>query len=374
MLSAAHPHADVRIVAKQGAALAAAGHAVTHLAPGMPPSPASHGVSLSGHAGGRGWRARVLGIPRLARDAAALRPEVIHAHEPDAWLAALLAARRCGAKVVLDVHEHYPSRLDARLPRVLRPLARGALTLACRAIASRADAVVVAKDGLEAALGRCVPVRNYAADPGIPPRRHRPGPLRLLHLGALGAARGAFAMLDLLAACAAARLVLVGRFTDGSKPAFDARAAALGVADRIETHGWLPREDALRVAVGCDVALILFQPGEENHRLALPHKLFDAMWLGLPVIVPAFAEQVAAIVRDAGCGIAVETGDVARIAAAVAQLTDPATRIALGANGRAAAATRYGWATEAARLLSLYDRLSLSSPRRPAGAAASGGG
>jgi glycosyltransferase involved in cell wall biosynthesis len=375
MLSAAHPHADVRIVAKQGAALAAAGHEVIHLAPGSPPAPASHGVALRGHAGGRGWRARLLGIRRLAREAAALQPAVIHAHEPDAWIAALLAARRCGARAVLDVHEHYPSRLDARLPRALRPVARAGLTLVCRAIASRADAVVVAKDGLDDAFGaRCVPVRNYAADPGIAPRAHAPGPLRLLHLGALGAARGAFAMLDALAACAEARLVLVGRFTDGSEPAFDARAAALGLADRVEKHGWLPREAALRIAADCDIALVLFQRGEENHRLALPHKLFEAMWLGLPVIVPAFAEQVAAIVRDSRCGLAVDSGDPARIAAAVAALADPATRAALGANGRAAAATRYAWEGEAARLVALYERLSPSTPRRPAGAAASGGG
>ncbi len=389
MLSAAHPHDDVRIVVKEGAALAAAGHRVTHLAPGTPVAEVLHGVALQGHGGGRGWRARLRGIPALAREAAALRPAVIHAHEPDAWAAALLAAWRCGARVVLDVHEHYPSRLDARLPRALRPLGRAAVTLACRAMARAADAVVVAKDGLDAAFGsaRCIKVRNYAADPGLPPRRHRAGPLRLLHLGALGAARGALTMLDVLAAQPDATLVLVGRFTDASEPAFLARAAALGVAGRIERHGWLPREAALRLAAGCDIALVLFQPGAENHRLALPHKLFEAMLLGLPVIVPAFAEEVAAAVRWADCGIALDTGDAAAVAAAVARLADPALRDAMGARGRAAALTRFGWGAEAARLVGLYARLlpaavsaapasppaRPSSLRRPAGAAASDG-
>jgi glycosyltransferase involved in cell wall biosynthesis len=79
-------------------------------------------------------------------------------------------------------------------------------------------------------------------------------------------------------------------------------------------------------------------------------------------------------VRDSRCGLAVDSGDPARIAAAVAALADPATRAALGANGRAAAATRYAWEGEAARLVALYERLSPSTPRRPAGAAASGGG
>jgi glycosyltransferase involved in cell wall biosynthesis len=366
MLSAAHPLDDVRIVAKEGAALAAAGHRVIHLAPGAPGPAILHGVELRGHGGGRGWRARVAGIPALARAAAALRPAVIHAHEPDSWLAARIAAWRCGARVVLDVHEHYPSRLDPRLPRALRPLGRLALTLACRVLAAGADAVVVAKDGLDGAFGgraRCTPVRNYAADPGITPRVHAPGPLRLLHLGAFGAARGAFTVLDALAMLpAGTRLVLVGRFTDGSEPAFDARARALGVADRIERHGWLEREAALRVAAGGDIGLVLFQPGVENHRLALPHKLFDAMLCGLPVIVPGFAEEVSSVVAEAGCGIACDTADPAQVAAAIAALADPAFRAAAGARGRRAALTRFGWGAEAARLVALYGRL-LAMPR-----------
>ncbi len=362
MLSAAHPPEDVRIVAKQGAALAAAGFRVAHLAPGVPEQPVLHGVALHGHAlTARGWRARVAAIPALARAAAAMRPAVIQAHEPDSWLAALLAARRCGARVVLDVHEHDPSRRDPLLPQELRPLGRAALALACRLLAARADAVVLAKDGLAQDFGgeaRCTPVRNYAGDPGVAPRRHAPGPLRLLHLGALGAARGAFTMLDALALLPAeTRLVLVGRFTDGSEAAFDARAQALGLASRIEKQGWLPQPEALRAAAGCDVALVLFQPGIENHRLALPHKLFDSMLLGLPVIVPDFASQVAAVVQEAGCGLMLDTADPARVAESLRRLEDPSLRAAMGAQGRAAALTRFGWAEEAARLVALHRRL-----------------
>jgi glycosyltransferase involved in cell wall biosynthesis len=362
MLSAAHPPEDVRIVVKEGAALAVAGFTVAHLAPGAPARPALHGVALHGHAPrGRGWRGRLLGIPALAREAAALKPAVIHAHEPDSWLAALLAARRCGARVVLDVHEHYPSRLDPRLPCALRPLGRVALAALCRLLAARADAVVLAKDGLEQDFGgaaQCTAVRNYGADPGIAPHAHRAGPLRLLHLGALGESRGAFTMLDALALLPTeTRLVLVGRFTDGSEAAFDSRARTLSLAGRIEKHGWLPHRQALDCAAGCDVALVLFQPGVENHRLALPHKLFDAMVLGLPVIVPDFAEQVARVVAEAGCGLALDTADPSRVAEGLRTLSDPALRATMGARGRAAALTRFGWEGEAARLVALYRRL-----------------
>ena len=102
---------------------------------------------------------------------------------------------------------------------------------------------------------------------------------------------------------------------------------------------------------------MLFQPGEENHRLAPPHKLFDCMLAGLPVVAPAFADEVAAVVREAGCGLLVDSADPGAIAAAVASLADPSRRAAMGEAGRRAALGRFGWAGEAARLVELYRRL-----------------
>ena len=354
MLSAAHPPGDTRVVRKEGAALAAAGWRVVHLCPGADRARIA-GVEIVPHR-----HRRLRGLWALARDAAALRPAVIHASEPDAWLAALLAGWRCGARVVLDVHEHYPSRLDARLPAVLRPLARTAIGLACRAMGLAADAVVVAKDGLDGAFrgARIVAARNYAPAPVAAPRAHRPGPLVLGHLGAVTRARGWPCMLDALARCAPdTRLLLIGRFTDGSEDEFHARAAALGLSGRITVTGWLPQEEALQRLRGCDLALVLFQRGEENHRLALPHKLFDAMAAGLPVIAPDFAEEVAAVVRRAGCGVLLDSGDPAAVAGAVAALAAPARRAALGEAGWRAAREDYAWEAEAARLVALYRSL-----------------
>jgi glycosyltransferase involved in cell wall biosynthesis len=364
LLSAAHPPADTRVVRKEGAALAAAGFRVVHLCPGGADAPRQiDGVAIIPHR-----HRRLRGLLALARDAAALRPAAIHASEPDAWLAALLAARRCGARVVLDVHEHYPSRLDARLPAWLRPAARFAIARACGWMGRRADAVVVAKDGLDAPFGgaHIVAVRNYAPAPQSPPRAHDDGPLTLVHLGALGRARGWPQMLDALALCPpATRLLLVGRFTDGSEDEFVARATALGVAQRVERTGWLPQDAALARLRSADIALVLFQRGEENHRLALPHKLFDAMAAGLPVIAPVFAEEVAAVVRDAGCGLLVETGDARAIAAAVAALAEPARRQAMGEAGWRATRGRFAWEGEAARLVGLHRALA-APPGAPA--------
>lgn len=373
LLSAAHPPADIRVVLKEGACLAESGYAVMHLCPapasGVAPALVA-GVAISTFPARRGGWRRVFGIPRLAVLAARQRAEVIHASEPDAWAAALLAGWWSGARVILDVHEHYPSRLDAKAPALLRPVLRRLLHGACWAMGRAADAVVVAKDGLGAPFGgeaRVVKVRNYALG-AVLPRTHVPGPVMLLHLGALSRARGAMQMLEALALCPpGTRLCLIGRFTDDSGRDFWARAAALGLAVRITALGWLPHEAALEAAARCDIALILFQPGAENHRLALPHKLFDAMLAGLPVIAPAEAKEVAAVIEDAACGALVDAADPAAIAAEVARLADPVRRSALGQSGRRAALARFAWEGEAARLVALYARLTGFMPRPMAG-------
>jgi hypothetical protein len=233
-----------------------------------------------------------------------------------------------------------------------------------------ADAVVVAKDGLGAPFGgeeRVVKVRNYALG-AVLPRAHVPGPLTLVHLGALSCARGAMQMLEALALCPPeTRLCLIGRFTDDGEQGFWARAAALGLRARITALGWLPHEAALEAAARCDIALILFQPGAENHRLALPHKLFDAMLAGLPVIAPVEAKEVAAVIEDAACGALVDAADPAAIAAEVARMADPVRRAILGQAGREAALAHFSWAGEAQRLVALYGRLTGFMPRPMAG-------
>lgn len=355
LLSAAHPSDDMRVVRKQGESLAAAGWLVTHLSPepARPIGPVAVEAVPRGPRWRR-WRA-------LHARAVALRPRVIHASEPDAWVVAWLAARRTGARLVLDVHEHYPSRLDARLPAWLRPLAQGAIRRVMRGLGRRADAVVLAKDGLAADFpgARCIPVRNHALVPeNLPRRRHGPGPVTLLHLGAIGIARGWPVLLEALALCPAeTRLLIIGRFTDGSETAFHRAAAERGLSGRITCTGWLPAETALARAAMADINLILFQPGEENHRLALPHKLFDGMALGLPVIAPRFATGVAGIVEGSGCGLLVDVTEAGAIADAVARLGDAGLRDTLGAAGWHAARGAWGWPAEAKRLVSLYREL-----------------
>src|SRR4051794_30123427 len=80
LLSAAHPPDDIRVVRKEGAALAAAGWRVRHLAPHRPGTPARvEGVEIEALSRRPGWRGRLRALPGLARRAAASGAAVIHA-------------------------------------------------------------------------------------------------------------------------------------------------------------------------------------------------------------------------------------------------------------------------------------------------------
>jgi glycosyltransferase involved in cell wall biosynthesis len=128
-----------------------------------------------------------------------------------------------------------------------------------------------------------------------------------------------------------------------------------------------PEAEALARAAGAHVALVLFAPGPANHEAALPHKLFEAMALGLPVVVAETCRPAAVLVRRTGCGLVVDAADPASVAAALEALAaDPRLRAHLGAAGRRALTADYAWEDDAARLASLHRRLARPREEAPA--------
>lgn len=365
-LSSTHPADDRRVVLLEAASLAEGGFAVLHLCPEGRTPPASVPTRTVRRRAGLAGRLAVL--PRLFAGAIRARPDAIHASEPDSWAVALLAKAVTGCAVVFDAHEDYtdPHRL-ARLPGVLRRPAAAAIRLAFRLLARRTDAVVLATPVLEerfpAPPGRprrvlvrnLIPRAEAAALPRAAPAA--PGPLRLVALGAMGRARGWPVALEALARAAdrSIRLEVIGPFTDGSADAFAAEAARLGLSDRATATGRLPRAEALARAAEAHAALVLFAPGPANHEAALPHKLFEAMALGLPVVVAAVCRPAAALVRRTGSGLVVDSADPDAVAAAFDALAaDPACRARMGEAGRRALAADYAWEQDAARLAALH--------------------
>ena len=151
---------------------------------------------------------------------------------------------------------------------------------------------------------------------------------------------------------------IVGTFVDDSQADFERRVVELGLAERVRVEAWLPFEQAYQRVLGADIGLILFLPGQKNHNLALPHKMFDYMLAGLPVIAPNFAHEVVEIIKEADCGILIDSSNPDEIAQALDRLTmDPQERQRLGRNGRRAVLEKYNWEAEFQKLLKMYTTL-----------------
>jgi glycosyltransferase involved in cell wall biosynthesis len=371
-------------VRREAAALAAAGHSVTvvELDPtaggtldgfarvsATPPAWVRHALPF--HLYRIACLAWLLG--RLLR----LRPEAVHAHDAAMLLPGLIGARLAGARLVYDSHElatGVPYR-DGGWARFVAGIERLAVP--------RAAAVITVSEGIADRLteryrlrGRPVVVRNVCALPAAAP----PGRLRavvgnaplILHQGAAAPDRGCEVLIRALALVPGAHLVFLG---DEGEPGFTAGlrelVAASGVAERVHFLASEPPERLLASTAEADVGVSLLQDTCENHRLALPNKVFEYLTAGVPVVVSDLPE-LRRLVDEYGIGWAVPPADPEAVAAGL--------RAALAARGDAAlrargenAARGLSWREERRRLLAVYGASSRPAPD-PRAARATGAG
>ena len=380
-LSTVHTARDKRVFEKEAVSLAEAGHEVVHLCPGDEPETVERGVRIVTYRQAHGLVRRALGLVSLYRRARALAADCYHCNEVDSWLVGVAlkagrhrlpasAGRRARPLLVFDVHETFPHDLaEFHAPRPLRPLVVAAVRALFRVLVPFTDKLVLAKrsvavdfpgaDAKQILVQNFVPLRMLARgdDAAAAAVHASSSAVTAVHVGLVSRVRGWPVLLEALASDRAAgvHLTVIGEFNDGSRADFEARVLELGLEDRVRTLGWMAAGDAFREVERADIGLVLFQPGFRSHTDSLPHKLFDYMLAGLPVIVPDFGAEVAGIVRDAGCGRLVDPSDPDAVAAALGALAgDAAERRRMGDHGRRSVIDKYNWEAEAGRLVGMY--------------------
>ena len=372
-LSSMHDPRDKRVFQKEARTLAAAGFEVVHVAPAVDRrSYVDSGVSIETYRRPTGILSRVRASCALLVRAWSVRADFYHCNELDSWLIGSVLGFLKRRRVIFDVHEHYPSRFAGRgLPEWMERLGSDGVRCMYAILSLRTTRIVLAKDSVardfKVGRNKMVVVRNYAslgasvaAGRSVTEGGSHAQSLLAIHLGEMSRARGWPQLLEALAHCQAAdlKVLLLGKFTDGSREECLRRATELGVRQRLAVEDWVPMEEAIALVRRCSIGLVLFQPGFLNHVFALPHKLFEYMLEGLPVVAPDFAEEVSDIVRSAGCGLLVDVSDPVAIAVALDVLSEDASlRAVLGENGRRAVLDRYNWEEEGRTLVSMYEGL-----------------
>ncbi|HXT22711.1 MAG TPA: glycosyltransferase [Thermoanaerobaculia bacterium] len=316
------------------------------------------------------WRGKVgnanlcRGLRRAARDAAAeIGADLVHAHLPTALFpeAAAAAARARRVPLVFTYNN------DQVVPGPLGLLGRLYHRLVLPAVLRRAAAIVVpnaeyprASPYLRSHLDRIVSI-PWAVDlerfrPAPEPRRP---PLIVGYLALLDRLHRYKGLEDLLRGAAAAvrdgaglRLRIGG--TGNALPAHRALAAELGLADRIEWLGFVPKAKLPAFFAGLHLFAL---PSRNLRQEGFGLVALEAMASGRPVLTTPVA-AVAADLQRHEAGIVVPPHSPAAIAEALgAAAAGTLPLAAMGTRARRLAEERYGWESVADAYESLFHRL-----------------
>jgi glycosyltransferase involved in cell wall biosynthesis len=366
-LTVVHKPDDPRIHERECRTLAEAGYAVMYLAPGATRGRDAHGVLLS-PLPQRGRSTRFLDVIEIAQALRALRPQVLHVHDPE-LLTLFPAVRAFIPRLVYDMHEYVPEAVAGKhyIPEKVRPLAAHVAAIAQRSLAALGDGVVVVTGEQLEALGstpqlRCVlpnyprlerfagaePLPDLAADPR----------LKLAYVGSLSRGRGCALMLDVMEQLAAdeAVLYLGGTFASPDMEEETRSRLAAGLDDRVKLLGRVPPAELPRYLAAADVVWIPSVPTAQYAHPTIPTKLLEGMAMGLAALVTDLPGR-GELVRFEDCGLAVEPGVEGHLSGLRRLLADRQALPQMGARGRRAVERRFSWEVVAGDLVDFYDRL-----------------
>jgi glycosyltransferase involved in cell wall biosynthesis len=306
---------------------------------------------------------RIIALGSIALGARAERPDAVHANDIATLIPGYFAARLSGAKLVYDTHEYavgvpYRKAVWAWLAATIE-----------RLLIRRCDAVITVSDGIAERLQdryglerRPTVVRNV---PDLPPPSAGVAPdlrVRLgigeaplvLHQGAVAEGRGGGNLVRAVARMDPAHLLFLG--VDG---AFAERLRDLGrgagLDGRLHFHPPVQLTELLSYTTQADVGVSLLEDTCENHRLALPNKLFEYLAADLPVVVSDLPEM-RRLVTERGVGWVTDPGDPADIARVLEEALGSRKDKALHRRVRDAA-SELNWPHERNRLTELYAKL-----------------
>jgi len=174
----------------------------------------------------------------------------------------------------------------------------------------------------------------------------------------------------------AVKLLLVG---DRNRPYMDRLRRLVettGVDDVVELAGWQPFGRIWSYIQASDICIVPHQRNPHTDT-TIPHKIFQYMLLGKPVIV-SDCPPLERVIEDAGAGLVFRHDDHDDFASRVLELhADPVLRERIAVSGREAFFDRWNWEATSGPLVRLYE--DLAAGKRPdagritAGRAGTGG-
>jgi len=327
---------------------------------------------------------------RLVRDFRAMlvmlahRDSILHIHDPDLLLAALIPAY-IGRSLVYDVHEFYLERITGSewIPSALRGVLARAYDFVERLALRRFAGVVIVSDAMRPRYSKMVGdervalVRSfpYISADELAAARNAPHPLGgtpyILHTGGAELLRTFHTMVEaaeyLRKHGCTWPIINLGPIdlTEYGDAAAELAARAKGA--ELRNMGFVSQEEAWAYVAHAAIGYMPLRNVQNNLR-GMPNKLFENLMFGQPLVATDLG-VIASTVRESNAGLLVppENGE-AHGQALLRLASDAELRSRLAANS-AAAGAQCGFESERARLTTLYARINsrvATVPLRPA--------
>lgn len=301
--------------------------------------------------------------------------DALHVHNLPLCRSAIIAARQVGIPIVLDFHENFPYGLQiwkeaTRWRDILKAPFKGLqrwLKYERESVRAADHTIVDCLEFKKRLLNSGLPgekmsylqnvIDMEAFDPPLPAFADKYADrFVMVYLGVIGPQKGLGLALEALPRIVndlpEFHLLAVGPGYARIKDELRRRAKELGVGQNFEILTPVPHREIFTVLNAGDISLLHLEYNM-NYRASSPHKLFEYMAAGLPVITSP-VESVARIVDEEGAGLVVGYSSDEMAEAVINLAKSPAERRAMGERGRLAVERKYNWKNESEKLIDIY--------------------
>jgi glycosyltransferase involved in cell wall biosynthesis len=321
----------------------------------------------------KGW------LEPLRRFIDGFQPHVLHVHDFPLLKTGLTVAEPMGLPVVADLHENMPAavkvfRLDLdpvrrakdilfrnsylwhRYEKQLLPRCARVIVVVPEA-AERFHDYGLGKDRITV-VSNTEDETTFGLDHPLPEiLEHYQGQWIATYVGGVASHRGLDTAIQAVPEAAEQipnfRLVIVGAKGERQTKTLLRLVRHLHVEEKVEVLGWQPFEKVSSYIAASAVCLVPHNDSEFT-RTTVPHKLFQYMLAGKPVVVSS-VRPLKRIVEETKAGLVFEAGNPSSLARAFIRLyQDAELSERLGHNGRQAATGVYAWRHDAQRLIETY--------------------
>ena len=305
--------------------------------------------------------------------------DVIHVHDLRLVKVGVLLAKQFNMKVIADLHENYPAAIksyvmDNSIKSIIRRYSvdRYSRWVAYeKQILQEVDAVIAVVDEAKTRIVRdckISPEKVYVVsntesmnsfgkmsiDTAV--ADNYKGKFVISYIGGVDFHRGldtvVKAMPQILKKKTNAILLIVGGKDDHCERSLKALAKSCGVEEEVRFLGRIPFSQVPSYIAASDVGIIS-QFASEHANYTVPHKLFQYMVLGKPVIV-SDCYPLKRIVSEYDCGLVFKSNDSVSLGEC---FTNPIDSNRLGTNALRAVKEKYNWEGDESNLLCLYEQI-----------------